>query len=233
MAFTELWKGGPVFDAGKAFPVTTDSVLLADFIRPRGRGLELCSGSGLVSLLLLNRSPALSLVLADIHKPACDLAEKNLAANGLEAQVLCRDVRQLREAEVGRFDFVFANPPYFEETGGKADDPVRSLARGEETCSLDDCVRAAGRLMGQGGAFFAVYPVRRMAEAIGLMRACGLEPKRLRFVTHSPDRAPSLFLAEARKGGGVGLVMDPTLILRDEDGRDSEEAKRIYHLGGE
>ena len=48
---TELWTGGPLYEGGGAFPITTDSVLLADFVRAKpGRAVELCSGAGLISL---------------------------------------------------------------------------------------------------------------------------------------------------------------------------------------
>ena len=65
---TELWKNGPLYDGGGAFPITTDSVLLADFVRAKPcRAVELCSGAGLISLLLLSREPRLSIDLSLIH----------------------------------------------------------------------------------------------------------------------------------------------------------------------
>ena len=54
----ELWPGGVEYEGGGAFPVTTDSILLADFVRvrPYSAVLELCCGAGLISLLLHHRA---------------------------------------------------------------------------------------------------------------------------------------------------------------------------------
>ena len=57
----------------------------------------------------------------------------------------------------------------------------------------------------------------------------GLEPKRLRLVSAGPDRAPSLFLLELRKGATPGLVTEPTLYQRDHNGTETAEYRRICH----
>ena len=98
---TELWTGGPLYEGGGAFPITTDSVLLADFVRAKpGRAVELCSGAGLISLLLLSREPGLNLDCAEIDPAATASAERNFAANGLagRARALCLDIREHRAA---------------------------------------------------------------------------------------------------------------------------------------
>ena len=59
-----------------------------------------------------------------------------------------------------------------------------------------------------------------------------LEPKRLRFVQHRPGSAPGLFLCEAVRLGRPGLTVEAPLVLYGEDGRESDEFRRIYHLGG-
>ena len=74
---TELWTGGPLYEGGGAFPITTDSVLLADFVRAKpGRAVEFCSGAGLISLLLLSREPGLNLDCAEIDPAATASAER-------------------------------------------------------------------------------------------------------------------------------------------------------------
>ena len=65
------------------------------------------------------------------------------------------------------------------------------------------------------------------------MSAAGLEPKRLRLVCPRAESAPSLVLAEGRRGGKPGLTILPPLVLADASGADSEEIRRIYHLENE
>ena len=86
----ELWKNGPRYEGAGAFPITTDSVLLADFVKPKpGRAVELCSGAGLISLLLLAREPRLSIDCAEIDEAAksCRLFKSGNMSLGVNLQM--------------------------------------------------------------------------------------------------------------------------------------------------
>jgi len=104
----------------------------------------------------------------------------------------------------------------------------RRTARTEEACTLEDICRTAGRLLRWGGAFCLVHKPERLTDLLCALRENGLEPKRLRLVSPRWDRAPSLLLAEARRGGRPGLRVEPPLILENPDGSHSAELSRIY-----
>ena len=60
------------------------------------------------------------------------------------------------------------------------------------------------------------------------MRAHDLEPKKLRLVQGRTDKAPKLFLCEAKRGAKQGYMdVLPALIVEDENGF-TEEMKQIY-----
>ena len=234
---TELWTGGPLYESGGAFPITTDSVLLADFVRAKpGRAVELCSGAGLISLLLLSREPGLRFDCAEIDPGASSAAERNFAANGLSgrASALCLDIREHRAAlPHAAYGLAVCNPPYFPEGSGMASETKsRAVARSECGCTLAEVVAAAAWCLRTGGAFCLVHRPERLAELLTAMTAAGLEPKRLRFVQHRAEKAPSLVLAEGRKGARPGLDVLAPLILTGPDGRDTAEVRRIYHREG-
>ena len=67
-----------------------------------------------------------------------------------------------------------------------------------------------------------------MAELFACLQGCALEPKRLRLVQNTAQSAPKLLLLEARKGGNPGLSVLPPLLLRREDGGETEELAKIY-----
>ena len=77
-----------------------------------------------------------------------------------------------------------------------------------------------------------VYRPERLTDALCCMRASSLEPKRLRFVCHRADSAPSLVLIEGRRGGRPGLTVEKSLVLREPDGSETDEVMRIYPRGG-
>ena len=74
----ELWPGGIEYSDGGAFPVTTDSILLADFVRvrPYSAVLELCCGAGLISLLLHHRAPGISVCAVELDAASAAAAER-------------------------------------------------------------------------------------------------------------------------------------------------------------
>jgi len=231
-----LYPGGPrFFDAPGVFRVSTDSVLLADFASAGNalRILDLGCGGGTLMILLAERAPSAKLDGVEINPEAASLCRRNIAENGLEAR--CRVIEgDLRDASAlpsaGGYDLVVSNPPYFASGSGRqSPDDRRAAARSEDSCSLSELCAAARRLTRWGGLFALVHRPERMSEVLCAMSAAGLEPKRLRMVQHQAHKAPSLFLAEGRRGGKPGLEILPPLLLADEAGRDSEEIDRIYH----
>lgn len=232
---TELWPGGPVFAQAPHAPLGTDSVLLADFVRPAGakRGIDLGCASGILSLLLLWRAPGLHMTGLELLPDAAVLARENMARNGLKdrSEMLAGDIRAHRALlPAGRFDLAVANPPYFPVGSGAASpDPARAAARAEGSCTLEELCAAAAWLLRTGGSFCLVHRPERLAELFCAMSAHGLEPKRLRLCCPRVGSAPNLVLVEGRRGGRPGLAIEPALVLTDQDGTESAEVRRIYH----
>lgn len=232
MEYFELWKGGVrLAQSDKAMAVTTDSVLLADFafIPKSAKICDLGAGGGILALILLFRSKNTAADLVELSAEACGAARENVALNGFEsrAEVINADLRLHR----GRYDLVITNPPYFAPTGGRSPDDERRSRRTELTAALYDVCEAGARLLGDGGRFAMVYPAQRMAEALRALSENKLEPKRLRLVEARIGAKPSVFLVECVRSGKPGLVVEPTLILKNPDGTDTDEVKKIYHIG--
>ena len=233
--FVRLWHNGPRFAQSEHFKLGTDSVLLADFVNigTRRNGIDLGCGSGILPLLLLHREEKLCMTGLEINEDAAAYAERNAAENGLteRCNIVTGDIRNCRELfRSGEFDLVVANPPYFAEGSGKqSPDAARAAARGEKLCTLEDICKAAAYLCRTGGAFCLVHRAERLADVVCLLRENGLEPKRLRTVSHDAEKEPSLVLIEARRGGAAGLKIMPPLFIRNADGTETEEILKIYH----
>ena len=229
-----LWPSGPIYNESAAFPVTTDSVLLSDFVRvkPGLRVLELGCGAGLISLLLLAREPRLDVHAVELNPAAAEGAGENFAANGYAVNVVCGDLREPASLPPpNSCGLAVCNPPYFASGSGRASpDAARAAARSESECTLADIARAAAVSLRQGGRFALVYRPERLAELFAALAAERLEPKRLRLVQHRAGSMPSLVLCEAARLGRPGLQIEPTLVLYGPDGRESREFRRIYHM---
>ena len=213
----------------------TDAVLLSDFaqVKPGGTVVDLCCGGGIVPLLLWGRGRARRILGVEIQPAVAEMARRSVALNGLTEQIEIFEL-DLKNApsQLGKgiADTVTCNPPY-----GKAgyslpgENPARSIARHEILCTLADCVASAAALVREGGRAAFVHRCERVAELLSLMEAHRLTPKRLRAVQPRPGAAPILFLAEGVKGAKPGVQWLAPLLLRDENGAETEELLRIYH----
>lgn len=236
----ELWPGGPPFKEEKGvFPVGMDSVLLADFanrtqLRKKNRAIDLGCGSGIVSILLALHNRQLTVDGLEIQPQAARLSAENasLSRRPEQINIIEGDLRYcLGNLIPGAYDLTVSNPPYFEFRSGKRPkDKASATARGNESCTLDDICKAAKYLTRFGGALIMTQKPERLAVAFQVMNLHGFEPKRLRFVSDMQSSPPNLVLIEGRRGAKPSLKIEAPLILKDDDGGDSDEIKVIYRL---
>ena len=215
------------------FPLGQDSVLLADFAKcpPHGKALDLGCGSGVLSLLLLGRYPALHVTAIEQDAHALTLAEENCACNELAHRftLLQGDVRNISTLIThAAFDFVICNPPYFPAASGKAHATL-SAAR-QQTDGIAPFVHAAAFALRFGGKAAFVYRPEHLTQLLCALRAEKLEPKRLRLVHQRAHSAPSALLVESQKGAKEGMIILPPLLIEAPDGSHSEEYNKIYSI---
>lgn len=188
------------------FPLGGDALALGGFasVKPKQRVCDLGTGSGALLLLLARRAEGLSLTGVELDPLSARTARENLESNRLPGEIITGDLRSV-PLNAGGFDLVVANPPYFPVGSGRSGDPARS----EEHCSLDELCAAAARLTKNGGRFALCHRPERLADVICALRAHGLEPKRLKLVSHAPEYPPSLLLVETVRQGRPGLTIEP------------------------
>ena len=216
-------------DLGPGFPLSTDSMVLADFVKlPKNAAvLDLGSGCGTLGLLLCARDQGCCVTGIELQEAAHAAAVENIARNGLEGRLssICRDLRDMPVAP-GSFQVCVSNPPYFSGGAAHSKNPT---ARQEDTCTPKDLFAAASRALRWGGDFFLVHKPERLAQLCFEASSAGLEPKRLRLVRHRPDSPISLILLSCRRGGKPGLQWEE-LCLFNADGTPTADYKRIYNL---
>lgn len=214
-----------------AFPLSTDSMALAHFVRLPGnaRVLDLGSGCGTLGLLLCARDERCRVTGVELEENAHEAALRNIRRNALDSRLssICADLRAVdRSFPPGSFDICVSNPPYF--TGGPASQTVPA-ARREDCCSMEQLMHAAAYALKYGGDLFLVHRPERLAELFHLASGTLLEPKRLCLLRHRPDSPVSLVLVQCRKGAKPGLLWEE-LCLRNADGTPSAHYQEIYHL---
>lgn len=224
----QLWQNSRFFRFG------TDAVLLVDFARckPGMKMLDLCSGTGIVPILMLAKGDADTAVALEIQPYLCELMRRSRAENRCEdrLEIYEGDLKEIRSmVQGGCYDLVTVNPPY--EPLGRGipgQNPYRELARREEACTLEDVIRAAAYLVKPGGRLAMVHRPYRLGEILQKMEAGGFSPSRLRLVEPKAGEPAILVLVEGVRSGKRELAIEPTLILHNADGSETEELKQIY-----
>ena len=214
-----------------AFPLSTDSMVLAHFAKlPRSaRVLDLGSGCGTLGLLLCSKDPKCHVTGLELTEEAHLAALDNIRRNRLDTRMasICADLRSVSERfSPGSFSCVISNPPYF--SGGPAS-RTTPLARREDCCTPEELFRAAGWALKFGGDLFLVHKPERLAELIAKAAENVLEAKRLCLVRHRENGPVALILLQLRKGAKPGLQWEE-IVLHHADGSPTPVYNEIYHL---
>lgn len=215
----------------------TDAFLLADFsgYRQKDTVCDLGTGCGIIPLIMQKKMPPAVTYAVDIQEGAIEQLRLGLERSETTGIVpVCADLKELWEgAPLDRCDLVTCNPPYKAANAGfESVIDAQKIARHEIMCDIDDVCRAAERLLKFGGRLCVCNRPERLADVISAMKNHNIEPKRIRFVSKTPDDAPWLFLVEGKKGSKPFMKVEKQLHIRSGDGF-SDELKRIYETGKE
>ncbi len=213
------------------FPLSTDSMVLQDFVRlPKAaRMLDLGSGCGTLGILLCAKDEHCRITGIELDPAAHAAALENIHINALAPRMesICADLRQISEiTDRGSFSCCVSNPPYF--SGGAAS-RTNPLARRDDCCTSGDLFAAAAWALKYGGDFYLVHRPERLGDLIAKAAENGLEAKRLRLIRHRTGDPVSLILLQLRKGGKPGLIWEEE-VLFDPQGDPTPYYRRVYHL---
>lgn len=231
----DLQNGGLMLIQKKnGFKFGVDAVLLADFAKETyaDRALDLCTGTGIVAILLAAKTKTPRIDAIEIQPEICNMAQRSVKYNKLGSRIHIIEGDLKNAAELyGRnaFDKVTVNPPYMKAGAGIiSENDTKTISRHEVLCTLEDVIASAAEVMKTKGHFFMVHRPSRLADIIWLMRKYRLEPKRLRLVHPAAGKAANLMLIEGVKNGGSELKLMEPLYVYDKNGSYSKEIDKIY-----
>lgn len=215
----DLGEGFKIIQNKTMFCYGTDAAVLSDFVvaKPKEKLIDLCSGNGIIPILLCKNTRCNDITALEIQKDVCELTERSVNLNNLSERikVINGDLREVRRNfNCGYFDVVTCNPPYMPAGTGKSNiSESVNIARHEIMCTLEDVIASAAYLVKNGGRFYMVHRAERLSDIIYLMRCNNLQPKRLTMIHANPESEPSLVLVEAQKDRKSGLIITKPLYV--------------------
>lgn len=220
----------------------TDSVLLANFVKSENSNnviLDLCSGSGVIPIILSAKKKYKKIFGVELQSEMYDLFDRNIKINNLEDSIISikenvkniKDIRKKITSIMGKdkIDIITCNPPYKEMgTGLTTNHDVKTIAKCEVMCKLEDIFITSSKLLGKGGKLYLVHKPERLSDLICFGRKYNLEAKEIRFVYPKINKKPSIVLISYRKDGGNETKVLEPLIEYNEDMSYTDEIYNIY-----
>lgn len=216
-----------VEDGRCAMKVGTDGVLLGAWTHVAGnvrRVLDLGAGSGLVSLILAQRSERCRITAVEIDRGAvADCADNFSASPWADRLSVCVDDALLYEP-VQAPDLIVSNPPFFVEKL-QSPDSGRALARHAGALSPETVIRRSARLLSPCGSVALIMPTACADDIIYLAEMLHLkERRRLDVLPTAKSDSVRTLLQFAREDGDIERGR---LILRQDGNTPTEDYRRL------
>lgn len=222
-----------IIQSKKGYRFSIDAVILEDFIRTKkyDKGIELGTGSGVISILLAKKHSYIKLTAVEIQKSLAERAVRNVKLNGLEerVEILRSDIKKLKNIlPASKTDLIFSNPPFRKpKTGRISIDNEKAAARHELKITLPRLIETASSLLKEKGRFCLIYHPFRLIELFSLLQSADLEPKRVRFVHPRNGEEAKMVLVEAVKGSGRWLKVASPLYIHKNGNEYTKEMQKI------
>ncbi|NEZ47350.1 tRNA1(Val) (adenine(37)-N6)-methyltransferase [Clostridium niameyense] len=229
-------KGIKVIQKKNGFRFGIDAVLLANYTKVKNgdRIVDLCSGTGIIPFIIAGKTDAERITGVEIQKDMIDMANRSVKYNTLENKLdfINADLKDLKVLKsIGLVDIVTVNPPYkIYGTGLINENDKNAMSRHEIFCNLDNVIEAARILLKDKGRFFMIHRPERIADIMCSMRKYKIEPKVIRMIHPSYNKAPSMVLIEGQKSGKMFLKWERALYVYNENNEYTKEVKEIYGI---
>ena len=218
-----------------AFRFGVDAVLLANFakVKKNAKVVDLCTGTGIIPFILAGKTNASDIIGVEIQEEFVDMANRSIRYNNLEDTIKfingdLKDIELIKT--IDKVDIVTVNPPYKLQNSGLISlNDKEAIARHEICCTLEDVIIASRILLKNNARMYMVHRPDRLADIFCTMRKHKIEPKRIRMVHPSVNKAPNIVLIEGQRDGGAFLKWDPPLYVHSSDGDYTQEIKDMYN----
>ncbi|WP_224487734.1 tRNA1(Val) (adenine(37)-N6)-methyltransferase [Robertkochia flava] len=166
-----------------AMKVGTDGVLLGAWAvtahRP-GAILDIGAGTGLVALMLAQRSDAGLIDALEVDDDAFEQCVQNFEASPWNDRLFCYHAGwdEFVDEMDDTYDLIVSNPPFY-SSEYTAEEENRARARSNFALPFDELISGVPKFLNPGGRFCMVAPYAEEANILNLAADQGLYPHRL------------------------------------------------------
>lgn len=173
-----------------AMKVGTDGVLLGAWapIAPHTNSvLDIGAGTGLIALMIAQRSTIETIDALEIDSDAYEQAAENFENSPWADRLFCyhAGLNEFAEEIEEQYDLIISNPPFYTENY-KTQDPKRDLARFTDALPFEHLIHGAAKLLSPKGTAAFIIPHTEENQFITLAEKADLFPTQITRVKGTP-----------------------------------------------
>ncbi|WP_324216384.1 tRNA1(Val) (adenine(37)-N6)-methyltransferase [Flavobacterium sp.] len=173
-----------------AMKVGTDGVLLGAWTPIENNPnsiLDIGTGTGLIALMLAQRSFAEQIDALEIDEEAYEQAVDNFENSPWSDRLFCfhAGLDEFVEEPEDEYDLIVSNPPFYTEDY-YSNNEQRDLARFANAMPFEDLIEAAAMFLSEKGVFAVIIPFKEEEKFIALADECELYPIKITRVKGTP-----------------------------------------------
>jgi len=173
-----------------AMKIGTDGVLLGAWVSLDTNPfsiLDMGAGTGVISLMLAQRSSAQQIDAIEIDEHAYEQCTENFENSPWNNRLFCyhASVKEFAQEIEDQYDIIVSNPPFYTEDY-KTQDTQRDLARFTDALPFEHLVICVAHLLSDDGLFSIIIPFKEESNFINLARQSGLFPTKICHVKGTP-----------------------------------------------
>jgi len=224
-----------IYQDTDSFCFGVDAVLLANFsakfIKRNDKVIDLCSGNGIIPILIHAKKENKDIFAVEINSDMCDIMKKSLEFNSINnINIINEDINKLDKNLYNKFDSLTVNPPYYKVNSGEiSDNDNKKIARHEILCNFEDIAKISSKLLKDKGKFFLVHRTNRFDEILLSLNKYNFAVKEVKFIYPKEDKNANLFLLKAVKNAKASLNILPPLIMYDNKNQYTKEFTEYYY----
>jgi tRNA1Val (adenine37-N6)-methyltransferase len=173
-----------------AMKIGTDGVLLGAWtplINNPFNVLDIGAGTGILSLMLAQRSNAEQIDAIEIDEDAYEQCVENFEASPWGDKLFCfhAGLDEFVDEPEDEYDLIISNPPFYTDDY-KSDNTSRDLARFEDALPFEELIEAAALLLSDNGIFSVIIPFKEEERFVAMCKELDLFPLKMTRVKGTP-----------------------------------------------
>ncbi|GEL10750.1 tRNA1Val (adenine37-N6)-methyltransferase [Flavobacterium glycines] len=173
-----------------AMKIGTDGVLLGAWTPIENNPfsiLDIGTGTGIIALMLAQRSFAEQIDALEIDEDAYEQATDNFENSPWNDRLFCfhAGLDEFIEEPEDEYDLIVSNPPFYAEDY-KSNSEQRDLARFQDAMPFEELIEAAALLLSENGIFSVIIPHKEEENFLALANEFELYPIKITRVKGTP-----------------------------------------------